>query len=122
MGFLKNIPKEKRKKFAHILAGIVILIHAYEKWEHHSGTWWVFFFFGLLVFTLVVFHNRIHHRFPGIDAGFFLIEGVLMFVTSYYYFSHDKKLLPYCYLLVGVAYIVMSFVRFKKKQAHGHTA
>ena len=114
MGLLQNIPREKRNKFAHVLAGIVILIHAYEKWLHHSATWWTFLFFGLLIFILVLFHDRIHHRFPGIDAAFFSIEGVLMFVTAYYYFSHHKTYLPYAYLLSGLAYMVLSFYKYKK--------
>jgi len=114
MGFLQNIPREKRNKFAHALAGIVILIHAYEKWVHHSSTAWIFLFFGLLVFTLVIFHDRIHHRFPGIDAVFFFIEGILMFVTAYYYFTHDKKYLPYAYLLSGAVYLVLTFYKFRK--------
>jgi len=114
MGFLKNIPREKRNKFAHTLAGVVILIHAYEKFVHHSDTWWIFFFFGLLIFALVIFHDRIHHRFPGIDAAFFFIEGILMFVTAYYYFTHHKTYLPYAYLLTGTVYMVLTFFKYRK--------
>src|SRR5688572_6667361 len=121
MGFLKNIPREKRNKFAHILAGIVILLHGYEKWLHHSGTAWIFLFFGLLVFVLVIFHDRIHHRFPAIDVVFFLIEGTLMFVTAYYYFSHHKKYLPYAYLLAGFVYVCVTFFTlYKQRQLKKH--
>lgn len=28
--------RDKRKRYAHIGAGVVILIHAYEKIEHHK--------------------------------------------------------------------------------------
>ena len=120
MSLLKNIPKEKRQKIAHALAGTTILIHAYEKWLHHSGTSWIFLFFGVLVFILIAFHERLHHRYPGIDAVFFFIEGVLMFVTAYYYFTHDKKYLPYCYLLTGIFYVGLTLYRHKKSKAEGH--
>ena len=109
-----SISSETRKKIAHAIAGIVILIHGYEKWEHHSNLWWVFLFFGVLALALVANHKKLHHHFPSIDAVFFLIEGTLMFITAYYYFSHGKKYFPYGYIIAGILYVAMTFYKHRK--------
>lgn len=50
---LKN--REKRKRFAHIGAGIVILIHAYEKYESGHDTYKLFALAGVIFYQLLSF-------------------------------------------------------------------
>ena len=66
--------KEKRKQFAHVLAGAIILLHAYEKYEsgHASHIW--FWIFGIIFLTIAVLHHRISTSAPWIDGVFFVIE------------------------------------------------
>ncbi|MFT3680247.1 MAG: hypothetical protein QM791_08225 [Ferruginibacter sp.] len=110
--FFKN--REKRKKIAHFLAGLVILIHAYEKYEsgHHS---WVYFTVAGIAFTLIAaLHSKIEKKLPWVDGVFFLIESSLSFVVAYEYFHVGKKALPACYVALGIFQLFMAFYKSKK--------
>ena len=96
--------KEKRnklKKFAHIFAGLVILIHSYERYESGHGTYLFFAFAGLIFITVALFHHQLQHKYPKIDYVFFMIEGLLSFIIAYEYFHVGKKIIPFMYLFAG---------------------
>jgi hypothetical protein len=96
--------KEKRnklKKFAHIFAGLVILIHSYERYESGHGTYLFFAFAGLIFITVALFHHQLQHKYPKIDYVFFMIEGLLSFIVAYEYFHVGKKIIPFMYLFAG---------------------
>ncbi len=113
-GFIKN--REKRQKFAHILAGGVILIHAYEKFVSGHDSYVFFALFGILFMSIAVFHHKLQKRFPWIDGVFFIIEGILSFIVAYDYFHMGKKALPFCYLAVGIGQMVVGIYKsFKRK-------
>lgn len=52
--FLKD--RDKRKRFAHIGAGIVILIHSYEKYEGGHDSYKIFALAGLVFLSIAIFH------------------------------------------------------------------
>ena len=116
---IKN--KEKRKRVVHIVSGVIILIHAYEKWEtgHHSYVYFVIA--GLVFLTVALLHPLIERRAPWIDGVFFAIEGILSFIVAADYFHMGKKALPFCYLLVGGFQFVVAFVRSKKGIRQHHS-
>lgn len=63
--------KDKRKRFAHIGAGIVILIHSYEKYEGEYDTYKFFALAGLIFLTFAFFHPTLEKKAPSIDGVFF---------------------------------------------------
>jgi len=99
-GLIRN--KEKRRQLAHILAGVVILIHAYDKYESHHGSPVFFTISGLVFLTIAVFHPLLEKRAPWLDGVFFIIEGILSLVVAYDYYHAGKIALPTAYLLVSV--------------------
>ena len=115
---IKN--KEKRKRVVHIVSGIIILIHAYEKWEagHHSYAY--FTIAGLIFLTVALLHPLIERRAPWVDGVFFVIEGILSLIVAADYFHMGKKALPYTYLLLAVFQFVVAFVRSRKGIRHHH--
>ena len=102
--------KSKLKKFAHIFAGLVILIHSYERYESGHDTYWFFALAGLIFITVALFHHQIQKKYPKIDSVFFLIEGLLSFIISYEYFHVGKKIIPFLYLFAGTLQIFVIYI------------
>lgn len=110
--FLKT--RDKRKQFAHVGAGIVILIHAYEKHEEGHGSYLFFAIAGLVFLLIALLHSRIEKKAPWIDGVFFVIEGILSLVVAYDFFHVGKKALPATYLLLAVFQFFMAFRKSRK--------
>jgi hypothetical protein len=106
--------RNKLKKFAHIFAGLVILIHSYERYQSGHGTYLFFALAGLVFLTVALFHHQIQNKYPKIDSVFFLIEGLLSFIISYEYFHVGKKIIPFLYIFAGLLQI-FSIYLFSKK-------
>jgi len=109
---IKN--RDKRKKIAHIGAGIVILIHAYEKFESGHGSYLLFGVAGLIFLTIALFHHIIEKKAPWIDGLFFCIEGLLSIIVALEFFHAGKKALPITYLLLAVFQFYMALRKSKK--------
>jgi hypothetical protein len=116
MSIFKN--REKAKRFAHIGAGVVILIHAYEKYEGGHESYKLFVFAGLLFLAVAILHPMIEKRAPWIDGVFFLIEGVLSIIVAIDFFHLGKKALPATYLLLSIFQFFIAFRKSKKGIEH----
>lgn len=116
---LKN--RDKRKRFAHIGAGVVILIHAYEKYEGGHDTYRLFILAGLVFLSIAIFHPIIEKKAPWADGVFFLIEGILSVIVALDFFHLGKKALPITYLLLAVFQFFMAFRKSKKGIEHHKT-
>ncbi len=110
--FIKN--KDKRKRIAHIVAGVVILIHAFEKYDSGHDSYKFFTIAGIVFLSIAVFHHHLEKKYPWVDGVFLLIEAVLSFIVALDFFHMGKKALPYTYIFLGIFQIVMAFVRSKK--------
>ncbi|WP_430896700.1 MULTISPECIES: hypothetical protein [unclassified Paraflavitalea] len=110
--FFKN--REKRKKFAHIGAGIVILIHAYEKYESGHGSYLLFGIAGLIFLLIAALHQKIEEKLPWVDGVFFVIEGILSLIVAYEFFHVGKKALPVTYVLLALFQFTMALRKGKK--------
>ena len=106
--------RDKRKRFAHIGAGIVILIHSYEKYEGGHDTYKLFALAGLVFLSIAIFHPLIEKKAPWIDGVFFLLEGILSIIVAFDYFYLGKKALPITYILLGIFQFFMAFRKSKK--------
>lgn len=106
---------------AHIGAGVVILIHAYEKYESGHG-YLLFSIAGLVFLTIALLHPVIEKKMPWVDGVFFIIEGILSLVVAYDFFHLGKKALPITYCLLAVFQFFMAFRKSKKgMEAHKAT-
>jgi hypothetical protein len=114
--FFKN--KEKRQRFAHIIAGFVILIHAYEKYETGHASYKFFALAGLVFLSIAIFHPVIEKKVPWVDGVFLIIEGVLSIIIALDFFHMGKKALPYTYLLLACFQFFIAFKRSKKGIEH----
>ena len=106
--------RDKRKRFAHIGAGIVILLHSYEKYEGGHDTYKLFALAGIVFLSIAIFHPLIEKKAPWIDGVFFLLEGILSIIVAFDYFYLGKKALPITYILLGIFQFFMAFRKSKK--------
>ena len=118
------ISKEKKAKvqqFAHILAGVIILIHGYEKYELHESSALIFFMLGIIFLLIAALHHRLVARFHFVDSIFLIIEAVCYSVIAYDYFHAGKIALPWCYVFVCLAYITAAGIKYRKSAHSNHT-
>ena len=86
-------------------------MHAYEEFEVGKSSYIIFLIAGIIFLLVALLHHRLAKRFPYIDGVFFVIESILYAVIATDYFNEGKKALPWCYVLVTIAYL---FVALKK--------
>lgn len=114
--------KEKGKRFAHIAAGFVILIHSYEKFESGHNSYILFGIAGLLFIFIALLHPIIEKKAHWIDGVFFIIEGILSLIVAIDFFYLGKKALPSTYVLLAAFQFFMAFKISKKGiQVHKST-
>ena len=109
--------KEKRQKMIHILAGVIILVHSYEKYEMHEHSYVFFLVAGLVFLTIALAHHRLAKIFPYVDGVFFVIEAVIYAVIAADYFHLGKKGLPWAYVLATIAYLIAAYIKGKRGKA-----
>ncbi len=113
--------KDKRKRIVHIVAGLVILIHAYEKYESGHDSYKLFALAGIVFLTVAILHPVIEKKAPWIDGVFFIIEGILSIIVAFDFFHMGKKALPVTYLLLSIFQFFMAFRKSRKGIAHHKT-
>ena len=113
-----NNRKEKIKKAGHITAGIIILLHAYERFEAGHESYIFFAIAGFVFLSIAFFHHALKSRFPMIDTFFFAIEAILSFIIAYEYFHAGKSALPYAYLFAGLMQFLGLFLFARKNQSY----
>ncbi len=108
--------REKRKKFAHILAGLIILINAFDRYQTSDPVYKYYALAGIVFLLVALVHARIEIKFPWMDSVFFVLEGIVSFVIAADFFQMGKKALPFCYVLAGIALIALAFIKAQKKE------
>lgn len=115
----RTIIREKIARFAHLLAGVVIVLKGVGKIEHHQNGVGITLIVIGIAFALIAFF---HEKVPFIkrhEAVLLWIEAVVMALVAFSYFSEGKKGLPAAYLLCSVIYVVVGFYRYHRpKHAH----
>lgn len=105
---------EKSKKIAHIIAGVVILVHGYEKMEKGESSYWFFYLSGIIFILMALFHKQLVRRIKWGDGLFYLIEAGVLFIIAYDYWHHGKKALPITYLAAAMGYFIVSIIVSRK--------
>jgi len=118
--FLKNSRKNKvlMQKIAHLLAGFVILINAYDRYTTGNPNYLLYLFAGLVFITVAILLPFINKKVPWVSVVFFLIESSLSFVIAFEYFIAGKSALPYAYLVVGLVQLIIPLIKSRKKASN----
>ncbi len=108
--------KEKIQRFAHILAGFIILVHAYEKYDLHQSSYILFLVLGLIFLSIAFMHHTLAKYSHFVDSIFLIIEAICLAIIAADFFNEGKKALPYCYIVASVMYVVVAFIKYRKKK------
>ncbi len=108
--------REKLRKVAHIVAALVILIHAFEKFEINEPVYPFYTVAGLLFLVVAIFHEQLQKVFRPVDSIFMIIEAGVYCLIAIEYFEKHKKALPWFYVVATVMYVIAAFIRSKKKK------
>ena len=107
--------REKLEKISHIFAGVIILFHAYEKYESEHGSYIYFVLGGVIFLSIALFHHRLKVKFPWIDNCFFAIEGFSSLIIGYDFLHLGKKALPFFYFFAGLLQLSAIYFFSRKK-------
>jgi hypothetical protein len=110
--------KEKRRRAVHIISGVTILVHAFEKYDTGHGPWIFFGVAGLIFLSIAVLHPLIEKKAPWIDGVFFVIEAALSVVIAIDFIHMRKKGLPVCYFVLAAFQLFMAFRMSRKGIRH----
>lgn len=110
--------KEKIKKAAHILAGGLILLHSYEKYETGHKSYIYFLIAGLIFLSVALFHHTLKSKYPWIDNCFYFIEATLSLIIAFDYFHLGKKALPFAYVFAALLQFSAIYFLSRKKEKH----
>ena len=116
MAHLKRKNREKIRKFAHILAAVVILLHAFDKFEINDPSYPFYTGAGLIFLLMAIFHEQISRRSSYLDSAFMIIEAAVYAMVANEYFHAGKQGLPWAYVMAAVAYIAAAFISSRKSK------
>lgn len=110
--------KAVMEKFAHLLTGFVVVLKGIDKAEHfhdHPVIAVLLIALGIIILVSTFFHHEIEKYARVFKSYLCILEGIALFIVSYYYFSEGKKALPTVYLLCSIAYFVAAYIIYQKK-------
>lgn len=116
--FLNIRQKEKIARFGHILSGIIILLHGYEKYEHHQSLYIYFIVFGIIFLSISFLHHKFEQLHSYIDSLFAVIESIVIAIIAAEYFHEEKTALASTYTFASFMYLFAAFMQFKKNTAN----
>ncbi|CAN5435544.1 hypothetical protein BH10BAC2_BH10BAC2_38690 [soil metagenome] len=91
--------KIRIKKAGHIIAGGVILLHAYERYEHGHSSYLFFLVAGLIFLSVALFHHQLEKGFPGLIYCSSLLKQYYPLLLLTNIFMLAKQACPLCIYL-----------------------
>lgn len=116
MALINRKNKPKFRKVGHIIAALVILIHAFEKFEINHPSYPFYTVAGLLFLAIAIFHEQLRQIFRPVDSVFMIIEAGVYCLVAIEHFQEHKKVLPWLYVVATIMYVIAAFIKSKKKK------
>lgn len=108
-----------RERFSHFMAGLVLLVHAYEKFEAgHTHAGIAFVVFGSAFILYGILHTRLHGLAvaPHLETAASVIEGTALVITAGTMMHAHHKALPGCYLFAACIYFAKAYYFHRKNR------
>lgn len=107
------------------MAGLVLLVHSYEKFEAgHVRAGIAFIVFGAAFILYGVLHNRLHALAvaPHLETVASVIEGIALLITAGTMMHAHHKALPACYVFAASIYFGKAYFHHRKHRQHAIAA
>lgn len=102
---------DKLYKFAHFLAGLVVILHGIGELDNMHGSPLFFFVAGFLMLLVAAFHHRVQTMVGSGESILFFIEAAVQLFIVFHYFERGKKYLPIAHLLATCMYVYVGYIR-----------
>jgi len=102
---------DKLYKFAHFLAGFVVILHGIGELDYTHGSPVFFFVAGILMLLVAAFHHRVQAIFGNGESILFFIEAAVQLFIVFHYFERGKKALPFAHFFAACMYVYVGYIR-----------
>lgn len=103
--------KEKLYKFAHFLAGFVVVLHGIGELDRSHGSPAFYFMAGALMILVAIYHHKIQSVIGNGESVIFFLESAVQLFIAFHYFEAGKKALPITHLFAAVMYAYVGYIR-----------
>ncbi|MBL7925004.1 MAG: hypothetical protein JNL88_12455 [Bacteroidia bacterium] len=103
--------KENLYKSAHLLSGVVVLLHGIGELDRVHGSPSFFFIAGTLMMLTAVFHHQVERRLGNGESIIFFIEAAVQLFIAFHYFEAGKKALPFAHLFCTLLYVYVGYLK-----------
>jgi hypothetical protein len=105
----------KKHSIAHLISGIVVILHGIADLEVHHGKPLFYFLMGILMIFVGVKNDAVAKFSKTLANSFYFIEAIVIFFIAFHFFELGKKFIPWIYTISGVLYFYVGIKNLKKK-------
>lgn len=102
---------ENLYKLAHLISGLVVLLHGIAELDKSHGSPWFFFIAGTLMVLVAAFHHQVEKKLKNGEGILFFIEGAVQFFIAMHYLEAGKKALPLTHMFAATLYCYVGYLK-----------
>ena len=114
--------KEKLKQFTHLLAGFLILIHAFQTFEKEDHqTSFVFLFIAIAFLVIAGIHHWLARQIRKADGVCFILEAIALYFSAWHYRLDGLTYMIIISAVLATLYLWLGiYLVSQKSQRHRH--
>lgn len=101
--------KEKLQQLAHLIAGVIIILHGFRVLEQEEYFTAAGYLIIAIAFVIAAgLHKRLQQVFMQSDAAIFLLEALILFLAAYGYKADGRDFYYYAFLTAAGFYLLIA--------------
>ena len=108
--------KENLSKLAHIISGVVVLLHGIGEMDRGHGIPWFYFIAGALMILVAAFHHQVEKSLGSGEGIIFFIEAVVQAFIVMHYIEAGKKALPAAHAFSALVYAYVGYLKITNQK------
>ena len=107
----------RKQSIAHLIAGIVVILHGIDQLEVYSGKPFFYFLMGVLMIFVEIKNDSVTKFSKTLVNSFYFIEAAVIVFIAFRNFEVYKKYIPSIYSLGRASYLYVGFNKLTKKSS-----
>ncbi len=113
--------KELIHQFISLIAGFLLMIHAFQSFEKRDeNVALIFIVIAVLFFLAAGSRKFLKRNYKKADAYVFLVQALALAFSAWQYVTENNKIFAIINLAVALAYLLTSYHLFKRKKHRHH--
>ena len=108
--------KHNLSKVAHIISGVVVILHGIGEMDKGHGIPWFFFITGILMLMVAVFHHPVEKKLGSGEGIVFFVESAVQAFIVMQYLEAGKKALPFAHGFATVLYAYVGYMKLTNQK------